>query len=139
VYWWVVYLCTFQNPNLGWDVMEPITYLVGLSGLIAGYVWFLVHNRQVSYRSAMNFTISRRQSTLYEKKGFDLHRWESLVDEGNKLRTEIKLIAEEYDVTWNEKDEDSQTEKAIKALEDEKKKKDRESGKDSDDGGKEEK
>jgi hypothetical protein len=135
VYWWVVYLCTFQNPNLGWDVMEPITYLVGLSGLIAGYVWFLVHNRQVSYRSAMNFTISRRQSTLYEKKGFDLHRWENLVDEGNKLRTEIKLIAEEYDVTWNEKDEDAQTEKAIMALEDEKKKKDRENGKDSDDGG----
>jgi calcium uniporter protein, mitochondrial len=112
--------------------MEPITYLVGLSGLIGGYIWFLVHNRQVSYRSAMNFTISRRQSKLYDEKGFDLRKWEDLMQEGNKLRTEIKLIAEEYDVTWNEKEQDAATEKAIEALDEEKKKKKEEKGEDSD-------
>jgi calcium uniporter protein, mitochondrial len=78
----------------------------------------------------MNFTISKRQSTLYEKKGFDIQRWEELVEEGNRLRREIKMIAEEYDVTWNEKNEDPQTEKAIRALEEEKKKKNRKNGKD---------
>ena len=104
--WWgVVYYLTFQT-NLGWDVMEPITYLVGLSGLIGGYMWFLYHNREVSYRSAMNFTVSRRQSQLYDAKGFDLTRWEMLVEEGNRLRREIKMVAEEYDVEWDEtKDE----------------------------------
>jgi hypothetical protein len=82
--------------------MEPVTYLVGLSTLIGGYTWFLYHNREVSYRSAMNFTISRRQSQLYQQKGIDLELWEGLVEEGNRLRREIKLVAEEYDVEWNE-------------------------------------
>jgi calcium uniporter protein, mitochondrial len=59
------------------------------------------------------------------------------VQEGNKLRHEIKLIAEEYDVTWNEKEEDEETEKAIRALEEEKRKKDIQKGKDGDDEGKE--
>ena len=73
--------------------MEPVTYLVGLSGLIGGYMWFLYHNKEVSYRSAMNLTISRRQSHLNEQKGFDMHKWEFLVEEGNRLRREIKMIA----------------------------------------------
>jgi len=121
VYWFIVYLCTFRT-ELGWDVMEPVTYLVGLSTLIGGYAWFLIHNRQVSYRSAMNFTITRRQSQLYEAKGFDLARWEEIVDEGNKLRREIKMIADEYDVQWREKD-DAKSDKVIEALENERKKK----------------
>jgi len=114
--WWgLVYYLTFQT-SLGWDVMEPVTYLVGLSGLIGGYMWFLYHNREVSYRSAMNFTVSRRQSKLYEMKGFDVHQWEMLVEEGNRLRREIKMVAEEYDVEWDEaKDEgDEKVREALK-------------------------
>jgi hypothetical protein len=119
--WWgLVYELTFRT-DLGWDVMEPVTYLVGLSTLIGGYGWFLLHNRQVSYRSAMNFTISRRQSQLYEKKGFDLKKWEDLIEEGNILRKEIKAVAQEYDVEWNEK-EDEKSEKVMQALKDERRK-----------------
>jgi len=100
--WWgQVYWLTFKT-DLGWDVMEPVTYLVGLSTLIGGYVWFLYHNREVSYRSAMNFTISRRQSKLYNELGFDLRKWEMLIEDGNALRKEIKAIANEYDVEWDE-------------------------------------
>ena len=99
VYWYTVYRLTFET-DLGWDVMEPVTYLVGLSTLIGGYMWFLYHNREVSYRSALNITISRRQSKLYELKGFDLPKWEGLVEEGNALRKEIKAVASEYDVQW---------------------------------------
>ena len=100
--WWAaVYWCTFRT-DLCWDAMEPICYLVGLSGLMGGYLWFLNHNREVSYSSAMNFTISKRQSQLYEQKGFNLSQWEMLVDEGNKLRREIKMVADEYDVEWDE-------------------------------------
>lgn len=114
-WWYLVYRLTFET-DLGWDVMEPVTYLVGLSSLIAGYVWFLYHNREVSYRSAMNFTISRRQSKLYEQRGFDLQKWELLIDEGNALRKEIKAVANEYDVEWDElKDEkDDAVAKALK-------------------------
>ena len=101
--------------------MEPVTYLVGLSTLIGGYTWFLYHNREVSYRSAMNFTISRRQGTLYKQKGLDLELWEGLVEEGNRLRREIKLVAEEYDVEWNES-QDAGDERVREALREERKK-----------------
>ncbi|KAL9583205.1 MAG: hypothetical protein Q9203_005178 [Teloschistes exilis] len=100
-YWYVVYRLTFET-DLGWDTMEPVTYLVGLSTLICGYLWFLYHNREVSYRAALNLTISRRQTKLYQAKGFDLHKWEQLVEEGNAFRKEIKQVAMEYDVEWDE-------------------------------------
>ncbi|KAK6435382.1 hypothetical protein LTR95_008434 [Oleoguttula sp. CCFEE 5521] len=126
--WWgVVYYLTFKT-DLGWDVMEPVTYLVGLSGLIGGYMWFLYHNREVSYRSAMNFTVSRRQSQLYEQKGFDVAKWEMLVEEGNRLRREIKLVAEEYDVEWDET-RDEGDEKVREALREERQKKGGKDGK----------
>ncbi|KAF3912026.1 hypothetical protein ABW21_db0200316 [Orbilia brochopaga] len=101
--WWgLVYFLTF-NTSLGWDTMEPVTYLVGLSGIMAGYLWFLYHNREVSYRTVLHATISRRQLALYETHGFDVDRWQELLDEGRALRREIKKVAEEYGVEWNGK------------------------------------
>ena len=90
---------------------------------MCGYLWFLYHNREVSYRAALNLTISRRQTKLYQAKGFDLERWENLVKEGNALRSEIKAVATEYDVEWDEKEEE-QDEAVTEAL-----KKDREAQK----------
>lgn len=128
-WWYLVYVLTFQT-ELGWDVMEPVTYLVGLSTLIGGYMWFLYHNREVSYRSAMNFTVSRRQNRLYELKGFDVSKWDGLVEEGNRLRREIKMVADEYDVDWDET-KDAGNEKVAKALREERKK--RQTSKDDED------
>jgi calcium uniporter protein, mitochondrial len=113
-YWYVVYRLTFET-DLGWDTMEPVTYLVGLSTLIGGYMWFLYHNREVSYRQAMNITISKRQSKMYEQKGFDLHVWETMVEEANAIRKEIKAVASEYDVEWDEK-KDTGDEEVSKAM-----------------------
>lgn len=125
-WWYLVYRLTFET-DLGWDVMEPVTYLVGLSTLIGGYVWFLYHNREVSYRSAMNYTISRRQSKLYDARGFDLRKWEGLVEEANALRREIKNIANEYDVDWDEM-EDEKSEKVAEALKKDRVARDRKKG-----------
>lgn len=72
----------------------------------------------------MNLTISRRQSKLYDAKGFDVRKWEDLIEEGNTLRKEIKAVAAEYDVEWDER-ADETSEKVIEALrEDREKKKD---------------
>ena len=46
-WWFVVYYLTFQT-ELGWDEMEPWTYLVGLSGIMGGYLYFIYHNREIS-------------------------------------------------------------------------------------------
>lgn len=79
-------------------------------------MWFLYHNREVSYRSAMNFTVSRRQQKLYQQHNFDLRKWETLIEDGNALRKEIKAIANEYDVEWDELQEerDGKVQQALK-------------------------
>lgn len=127
-----------------WDTMEPITYLAGLSTIMTGYLWFLYHNREVSYRSALNLTVSRRQNTLYQAKGFELQKWDGLIEEANALRKEIKQIADEYDVEWDEKaDEGSevvhdalkkQRDKQKKPKEDEEEEADKGDGGDKSDG-----
>ncbi|KAK5662441.1 hypothetical protein OQA88_8352 [Cercophora sp. LCS_1] len=100
--WWgVVYYFSFHT-NYGWDLMEPITYLTGLATIMGGYLWFLYISRDLSYKAAMNVTVSRRQNALYEERGFDIQRWEQMVREANALRSEIKVIAVEYDVEWDD-------------------------------------
>lgn len=88
----------------------------------------------MSYRSALNLTISRRQTKLYQAKGFDLQRWESLIEEGNSLRNEIKAVAKEYDVDWDETvdEKDEKVTNALKRVRD--KKKSERNGKDKKDG-----
>ncbi|KAI9931285.1 hypothetical protein ASPWEDRAFT_22860 [Aspergillus wentii DTO 134E9] len=113
-WWFLVYKLTFET-DLGWDTMEPVTYLASLSTFMGGYLWFLYHNREISYRSALDFTINARQKKLYTAKGVDLHLWESLIVEGNALRKEIKGIAAEYDVDWDER-ADEQDERVTEAL-----------------------
>lgn len=105
------------------NVLTGRQYLVGLSTLICGYLWFLYHNREVSYRSALNLTISRRQTKLYQNKGFDIQKWQTLIDEGNAQRREIKAIAQEYDVDWDETidEKDERVTEALKQVRDEKK------------------
>ncbi|ORY78953.1 hypothetical protein BCR37DRAFT_381821 [Protomyces lactucae-debilis] len=103
-YWCVVFKLTFYSP-LGWDAMEPITYMTSLACLVMGYVYFLYHNREVSYSQVLNTAASARQQRLYQEKGFDMVRWRDLVEEGKELRKEIRRIAAEYNVDWAEKDD----------------------------------
>ena len=117
-------------------ILIEYQYLVGLSTLICGYLWFLYHNREVSYRSALNLTISRRQTKLYQQKGFDIQKWDTLLEEANMYRKEIKQIASEYDVDWDE----TQDEKDVKVTEAMRKvRKDKESDRKEKDGDEDEK
>ncbi|KAJ5959210.1 uncharacterized protein N7479_006360 [Penicillium vulpinum] len=130
IWWFTVYRLTFET-DLGWDTMEPVTYLVSLSALMGGYLWFLYHNREISYKSALDFTISARQKKLYQLHKIDLQLWESLIDEGNSLRGEIKNIAAEYDAEWNER-ADEQDERVTEVLKSDRRQK-HEKKRDSDD------
>ena len=91
---------------------------------MGGYLWFLYNNREASYRAALNLTVNRRQNKLYQARDFDIAKWEALVDEANTLRKEIKVIANEYDVDWDEK-ADVEDEMVTDVLKAERKKKGR--------------
>ncbi|KAI0136752.1 hypothetical protein BJ170DRAFT_29522 [Xylariales sp. AK1849] len=128
--WWgVVYFVTFHT-DAGWDLVEPVTYLAGLTTIMGGYLWFLFISKDLSYRAALNITVTRRQNVLYQGKGFDPQKWDSLVSDANSLRKEIRMIAEEYDVDYDEmKDLGDQDVQEVLDHEQEKKEK----GKDDDD------
>jgi hypothetical protein len=70
----------------------------------------------------MNFTISRRQQKLYAQHNFDVRKWEALIDDGNTLRKEIKAVANEYDVEWDEL-KDEKDDKVAEALKKDRKRK----------------
>ena len=116
---WLGYYGTCDGEYIIWRVASFILiqkqYLVGLSTLICGYLWFLYHNREVSYRSALNLTISRRQTKLYQQRGFDIQKWDTLIEEANGYRKEIKQIASEYDVDWDET-QDEKDERVTEAM-----------------------
>lgn len=117
--WWgTVYYVTFHT-DAGWDLVEPVTYLAGLTTIMGGYLWFLYMSRDLSYKAAMNVTVSKRQNALYQERGFDHGKWEHLVQEANALRREVRNVATEYDVEWNEM-KDLGGEEVKQALESEK-------------------
>ncbi|GAP92241.1 putative amino acid permease protein [Rosellinia necatrix] len=100
--WWgIVYYVTFHT-DAGWDLVEPVTYLAGLTTIMGGYLWFLFISRDLSYQAALKITVSRRQNVLYQARGFEPQKWEALTHDANEVRREIRIIAEEYDVDWDE-------------------------------------
>ncbi|KAJ3537947.1 hypothetical protein NM688_g6592 [Phlebia brevispora] len=108
VYWGTVARLTFWD--LGWDIMEPVTYLSGLSMVILGYLWFLYQGREVSYSSVLDRSISTRRQALYKAHGFDIERWVDLLGEARATRKEISLIAEDYDERrWKEREDEEGT------------------------------
>ncbi|KAG5639551.1 hypothetical protein H0H81_012222 [Sphagnurus paluster] len=105
VYWGAVARLTFWD--YGWDVMEPITYLSGLSTVICGYLWFLYQGREVSYTSVLDRSISARREALYKLRGLDIEQWMDLKAESRGLRKEITRIAEDYDAEDEVKEENA--------------------------------
>ncbi|EJD02742.1 uncharacterized protein FOMMEDRAFT_167913 [Fomitiporia mediterranea MF3/22] len=102
--WWLtVGLLTFKT-SLGWDVMEPVTYLTGFGMVIGSYLWFLWHNREVSYRTVMTETTSRRQHMLYSEQGFNVDAYHELISEAKALRRAIKRVAWDYELDWDQGD-----------------------------------
>ncbi|KZP17000.1 DUF607-domain-containing protein [Athelia psychrophila] len=95
VYWAAVARLTFWD--YGWDVMEPVTYLSGLSTVVVGYLWFLYQGREVSYASVLDRSVSARREGLYKERGLDVEGWLELGAERRRLRGEIRRIAEDYD------------------------------------------
>ncbi|KAJ7814877.1 hypothetical protein B0H14DRAFT_2849074, partial [Mycena olivaceomarginata] len=104
IYWATVTRLTFWD--YGWEVMEPITYLSGLSTVMAGYLWFLYQGREVSYSAILDRSISARRQTLYEARKFDIEHWMDLVSERKKLRAEIRRVEEDYEPSGREEEEE---------------------------------
>ena len=58
------------------------------------------HNREVSYSSLLDLSITARQRALYDKHGLNIEKWTESVAEAKTLRREIARIAKDYDIEW---------------------------------------
>lgn len=87
------------------EVLKP-TYpnLKGFGMVIGSYLYFLWRNREVSYRSVLTDTTSRRQHKLYGERGLDLERYSELIEDAKGYRKAIKTIAEDYGLEWDQGD-----------------------------------
>ena len=59
-------------------------------------------NREASYRAVLHETASRRQEKLYMERGFNIDKYQELIEEVKGLRKIIKAVADEYDLEWSQ-------------------------------------
>ncbi|OCF36978.1 hypothetical protein I316_01576 [Kwoniella heveanensis BCC8398] len=98
-YWVAVIRYTFFT-DAGWDLMEPVTWATGFAALLGSAAFLIYHNREVSYSSLLDLSITARQRKLYDEAGLDIERWTEMVAEAKTLRREISRIAADYDIEW---------------------------------------
>ncbi|KAJ3349454.1 hypothetical protein GGF32_005614 [Allomyces javanicus] len=78
VYGGAVGLCTelagivYLTYELGWDLMEPTSYLLGLGTVIIGATYFAVLRREYTYEAASNHLESLLQRRHARRAGLDL-------------------------------------------------------------------
>lgn len=99
VYWGTIIRFTFFT-DAGWDMMEPVTWATGFAALLGSAAFLIYHNREVSYSSLLDLSITARQRKLYAEAGLDLEKWTEMVAEAKALRKEIERIAADYDIEW---------------------------------------
>ncbi|WWC61627.1 uncharacterized protein I303_104211 [Kwoniella dejecticola CBS 10117] len=99
VYWAAVIRWTFFT-DAGWDLMEPVTWATGFAALLGSAAFLIYHNREVSYSSLLDLSITARQRKLYDEAGLDIEKWTEMVSEAKTLRREITRIASDYDIEW---------------------------------------
>ncbi|KAK6910368.1 hypothetical protein I203_104400 [Kwoniella mangroviensis CBS 8507] len=124
VYWAAVIRWTFFT-DAGWDMMEPVTWATGFAALLGSAAFLIYHNREVSYSSLLDLSITARQRKLYDQAGLDIDKWTEMVSEAKTLRREITRIASDYDIEWKgelESENVSKTEKATKTIRDKREK-----------------
>ncbi|KAF4703693.1 hypothetical protein FOZ62_011415, partial [Perkinsus olseni] len=88
VEWALVYYGTYFL--YGWDVMEPITYLLALLDVIVTYGFFMLWREDYSPKTLQQVIYSRHERKLSESRGFDLKLQQAVEREIRLLEDRLK-------------------------------------------------
>ncbi|KAF4685895.1 hypothetical protein FOZ60_005943 [Perkinsus olseni] len=88
VEWALVYYGTYFL--YGWDVMEPITYLLALLDVIVTYGFFMLWRKDYSPKTLQQVIYSRHERKLSESRGFDLELQQAVEREIRLLEDRLK-------------------------------------------------
>jgi hypothetical protein len=64
--------------DFNWDIMEPISYFVGLSTMMIGVLFFVLYRTEYSYRSLRERQRLKTLRKLYLLREFNWKKWNSL-------------------------------------------------------------
>ena len=64
---------------LGWAMMEPWTYFIGLGATLGSYAYFAVTHREASPKTIYDRIVESKKSQNYQAAGFDLPKYERLI------------------------------------------------------------
>jgi len=87
----VVVKLTFFS-RFGWDVMEPITYLLTFSTSLFGLAYFTWNKLEFTYPALAGQLAKRRALRLYEKNGFDYARFLHLQSERAEIKRALDMM-----------------------------------------------
>ncbi|KDO22819.1 hypothetical protein SPRG_11578 [Saprolegnia parasitica CBS 223.65] len=75
-----------------WDVMEPITYFIGFSAVLASSFYHTMTNRESTYPNMWNRAYEKKLSALAKDKKFDLHKSHALLAQINGLKKDVQVL-----------------------------------------------
>eukprot|EP01126_Amoeba_proteus_P013047 TRINITY_DN1543_c0_g2_i9.p2 TRINITY_DN1543_c0_g2~~TRINITY_DN1543_c0_g2_i9.p2 ORF type:complete len:135 (-),score=24.32 TRINITY_DN1543_c0_g2_i9:56-460(-) len=64
--------------DFNWDIVEPMTYFVGLGTTLVGYSFFLTYKSEYSYAAVQERQRKKFLRKLYLKNDFNWRRWNGL-------------------------------------------------------------
>jgi internalin A len=67
--------------RIGWDTLEPWTYLIGIITLIGTYGYFVFTQRELSPSIIYEHLIERKKTRNYAEAGFNLENYEQLMSQ----------------------------------------------------------
>lgn len=72
--------------HFGWEIMEPWIWGVNLAIIIGGYLYFAITLKEVKPADIFDKLVSRKQSTMSERLGFDTKKFEQLRQRHNNSK-----------------------------------------------------
>eukprot|EP00742_Colponemidia_sp_Colp-10_P001575 GILJ01001694.1.p1 GENE.GILJ01001694.1~~GILJ01001694.1.p1 ORF type:complete len:405 (-),score=59.05 GILJ01001694.1:213-1427(-) len=86
------YYGIYEVDWLGWDILEPTTYLVGLGGTVLMASYFKLFKEEYKHETAFGRIMRRKQEKLYQANGFNLAAYHQLQQDVEQLTTKLYLI-----------------------------------------------
>jgi len=84
----------FTFVKYGWDVMEPVSYLIGSGWAILGYLFFMRNREEFIMDNFREMMIQKKKKELMEKEGLDLQRMHLVERNLHLLNSQIQSMKE---------------------------------------------
>lgn len=79
--------------NLSWDIMEPVTVVLGNFDLLAAYYFFLLKGETYSPEAWKNAIIRQRRLKECRKQGIDTEKYEELLEIRDDLKMRLGMLS----------------------------------------------